>query len=525
MAGRGTRTLPTFGFVFAVITLSTNVGSLAADPSQHGPTATACDSHTRGMELLARSVSTEERSTAARMILGSAEEGCASAEKDVASLYDRGDGVRRDGEEARRWMTRAADDGDADAMLNLGLWWLKGHDVRADASNAAGWILRSASKGNAEAERNLGLLYKNGTGVGRSDADAFHWIQLAANAGDAAAQNDLGLLYAQGIGVDRDPVRAASLYQAAAAKGNTPAFLNLGYSYYSGSGVRRDYALAAALYRAAAEKGNADAEARLAFMYAHGQGVPQDDVAAVALYRRAADGGDVEAEIDLAFMYGQGRGVPKDVTEAFRLESQAAASGDARAQRMHRRLCERDGLVIQGGSTGRRGCDAERGTDVPTRTRRTRGRGQGGCVDREVHVAGCEPAHGLGEREHTKRVSPKLSCRPNPRSHQAWRCAGRVLHAPRLHFASVLEGTAVAVVGRGHESGAVSVGPDAWEVPLVRTPPRWAFGPSPLVSSRETQRNRRRHASVARQSRPVSRPRRRHALAAWPALTLIVASW
>jgi len=123
----------------------------------------------------------------------------------------------------------AAEQGDASAQYFLGSMYALGDGVPENDAEAVKWFRLAAEQGNARAQTNLGLVYANGEGVPENDAEAVKWYRLAAEQGDASAQYFLGEMYALGDGVLRSGAAAADWYYKA------------GLAYLEGG--RREHAL------------------------------------------------------------------------------------------------------------------------------------------------------------------------------------------------------------------------------------------------------------------------------------------
>lgn len=85
-----------------------------------------------------------------------------AAEKDPRAAYDlglryfRGDGVRRDGYQALKWMRDAAERGDLNAQLAVGRLYLMGlEEMGSDPAEAEVWLSQAANRGNGEAKKLL----------------------------------------------------------------------------------------------------------------------------------------------------------------------------------------------------------------------------------------------------------------------------------------------------------------------------------------------------------------------------------
>jgi TPR repeat protein len=159
-------------------------------------------------------------------------------------MFDHGEGVPQDYQEAFRWYVLAAGSGQAGAMNSLGLMYALGHGVSKDLSEAMKWWIKAADRGSIAALSNIATTYYTGLGVAQSYPDAAKWFQLAADKGDANSMNTLGVMYAQGLGVARTRANAIKLFGQSAYLGCATAMINLGTLYAAGKGVKQDNALA-----------------------------------------------------------------------------------------------------------------------------------------------------------------------------------------------------------------------------------------------------------------------------------------
>ncbi|MFA4871976.1 MAG: SEL1-like repeat protein [Patescibacteria group bacterium] len=261
-----------------------------------------------------------------------AEQGNPHAQLNLGNMYYNGQGVSRDYVKAVEWYRKAAEQGEATAQFHFGLIYYNGQGVPQDYAKAVEWYQKAAEQGNATAQSNLSFMYASGQGVPQDYAKVVEWYQKAAERGWADAQRDLGFMYEHGRGVPQDYTKAVEWYRKAAEQGNATAQTNLGMMYQDGQGVPQDYTKAVEWYRKAAERGWADAQRDLGFMYEHGQGVPQDYTKAVEWYRKAAERGEVTVQLKLGHMYNNGQGVPQDYTKAVEWYRKAAERGEVTAQ-------------------------------------------------------------------------------------------------------------------------------------------------------------------------------------------------
>lgn len=186
----------------------------------------------------------------------------------------------------------AAEQGDAASQFNFGLMYDTGEGVAQDYQEAVRWYRLAAAQGHANAQFNLAVMYANGYGVVRDYQEAIRLYQALAEQGETDAQTKLGLMHANGQGMAQDYQKAARWYRLAAAKGDAAAQLLLARLYDTGQGVMQDYQEAVCWYRLAAEQGNSLALERLGLMYYQGQGVSQDYMKAYMWFNLAEKSGE-----------------------------------------------------------------------------------------------------------------------------------------------------------------------------------------------------------------------------------------
>ena len=160
-------------------------------------------------------------------------------------------------------LQQKAENGDAEAQYTLGYMYEYGEGVPQDCEQAALWYRKAAEQGHAYAQCNLGYLYETGEGVPQDYEQAVLWYRKAAEQGDPYAQCDLGYLYYYGEGVPQDYEQAVLWYRKAAEQGDMYAQYNLGSMYENGEGVNKDMDQAILWYRKAAGQGFEQAQTKL----------------------------------------------------------------------------------------------------------------------------------------------------------------------------------------------------------------------------------------------------------------------
>jgi hypothetical protein len=215
-----------------------------------------------------------------------------------------------------------ADGGDASAQFNLALMYDLGQGTPVDQALAAHWYAKAAAQKQLAALYNLGVMAwrareQDAAALGRARAQ---W-EAAAAAGLAEAQFALGVLAARD-GNDGSAL-ALGYFEQAAEQGYVQAMVNLA------NGLRLTtltpdaadptaLSRAAQLYERAALQGDPLAMYMLARAHWHAEGLPQNPARTVDWYTRAADAGDAGAQFCLGHMYANGEGVAQDYAVAAR---------------------------------------------------------------------------------------------------------------------------------------------------------------------------------------------------------------
>jgi TPR repeat protein len=118
--------------------------------------------------------------TAFRLWQPLAMKGDASAQANLGYMYENGQGVPRDYQQAVMWYRKSAQQGHAKGQLNLGYMYEMGQGVPLDYPQAAEWYRKAAQQGHPQAQLNLGTMYYNGFGVQKDYVRAYMWEDVAA---------------------------------------------------------------------------------------------------------------------------------------------------------------------------------------------------------------------------------------------------------------------------------------------------------------------------------------------------------
>ena len=239
----------------------------------------------------------------------------------------------------QQWLP-LAEQGDASSQLVLGTIYQSGKHVIQDYKEAVKWYRLAAAQGNADAQVNLGFMYSKGNGVSQDYKEAVKWYRLAAYQGHAEAQSALDeltpveketdnpdLSRAKAAYAMRDYATALRLYQPLAKHGDKRAQFSLGVIYHLGQGVVKNPKEAMKWFRLSAEQGNEKAQYALYGMYKSGTGTDQDFKKAVRWLRLAAEQGLPIAQKALGEVYYDGRGVLQNHVMAHMWFNIAASNG------------------------------------------------------------------------------------------------------------------------------------------------------------------------------------------------------
>lgn len=153
---------------------------------------------------------------------------------------------------------KAARGGHGEAQFYLGMMYQEGDGVDQNSEEALKWLRQAARKKVADAENFLGVMYADGDGVAEDLPEAARWFRLAADRGHPAAQENLGALYMQGRGAPKDEREGARLFRLAAEQDATSAQITLAELYLAGLGVSKDPVQAAKWFILAGEAGELD---------------------------------------------------------------------------------------------------------------------------------------------------------------------------------------------------------------------------------------------------------------------------
>jgi len=119
--------------------------------------ASAAEDYAPAQVLLAEILDkAEEDERALELYTAAAANGSAEAELGLGGMYASGEGVERDYDQARMWITRSAEQGHGPAMVLLAVAYQKGGlGLEADPDKAQEWLEKAAASGYEPARQRL----------------------------------------------------------------------------------------------------------------------------------------------------------------------------------------------------------------------------------------------------------------------------------------------------------------------------------------------------------------------------------
>jgi len=186
------------------------------------------------------------------------------------------------------------------AQYSLGRLYETGQGVQQDMQQAAGWYVRAADLGHPKAAMKLAYLFRDG-GPGLKP-DGRLAVTYFEKAGTGAALNEIGLMYLKGTAVTRNAKIAHDWFQKAAAQGSTEAEYNLGLLFQSGYTGQPDYIQAIEHFQNGANAKDGPSMLALGDLYAQGKGVPKDLVQAYVYANLAAQQGSQDGTAILTLL-------------------------------------------------------------------------------------------------------------------------------------------------------------------------------------------------------------------------------
>jgi TPR repeat protein len=113
------------------------------------------------------------------------------------------------------WYRKAAEQGNASAQTDLARMYNYGEGVTQDHSAAVSWYRKAAEQGHADAQNNLGAMYDEGTGVPQDYVQAHKWYNLAGAGAEVAEVRDQAIKNRDIVSAKMQPAQIAEAQRLA----------------------------------------------------------------------------------------------------------------------------------------------------------------------------------------------------------------------------------------------------------------------------------------------------------------------
>ncbi|KAH8682220.1 hypothetical protein BX600DRAFT_505831 [Xylariales sp. PMI_506] len=180
----------------------------------------------------------------------------------IGRMWLRGEGMKQNFANARKWFERGIEHGDAQSQWGMGVMYLHGYGVSQSISRATELLKAAADKEWNAAQVTLGALHLD-RGAPDDVKIANHYFESAARFANIEAQYYLAEMMHQGVGRDKMCLNALTLYKAVSEKSEPflSSWTEANHAYDDG-----DMELALLDYVMAAEQGYEKAQNNVAYI-------------------------------------------------------------------------------------------------------------------------------------------------------------------------------------------------------------------------------------------------------------------
>lgn len=280
-----------------------------------------------------------DENEAASLLERAAEQEHPAALCDLGQLYVLGRIVKKDGELGLSLLHKAAQLDSFEAQLRVFEMTLNGrhHDILLDIEpNKAYQLLKeyACMRKNPIAQTALWESYLENNPVMLTRGEALAFLSAAAESDYLPAMFMMACIDAQGVYKDVDAIRASELLELAAKKGSHEAQLALYELYYTGSygAIRCDINKERAYkWLTCSAAGSASAQYRMWEMYSSGNEMDLEKGDAYDLLFSSVRAGHGDSLYAAAELFAKGKGVPVDVEKALYYLNLAAKKHHAKS--------------------------------------------------------------------------------------------------------------------------------------------------------------------------------------------------
>ncbi len=241
----------------------------------------------------------------------------------LGDMFLRGEQVRLDHAEAKRYFEKSCNEGFAKSCVRLGDMYERALGVEKELKKAKAYYEKGAELGDGEGYYHIAQMKKT--------HNKLYYYALACEYGSANGCFQMKMAYRYGKGVKKSE-QLALKYAEKNCKLSKYACATLGSIYEKAElGVKKEFKKAVFYYQKACAVKSAEGCYKLGNMYYFGKGVKQSHTKALKHYKQACDKtgqyGMPKGCNNLAVLYEKGRGVKKDRQKAYAFYKRACDYG------------------------------------------------------------------------------------------------------------------------------------------------------------------------------------------------------
>lgn len=254
----------------------------------------------------------------------------------LGKCYDRGYGVERDADQAKKYYQSAESKGNNYAAYSLGnIFYYQEKDQETAYEHYRKCVSDQYRK-NPFGDYQFAVLSEKGIGGKEGEVQAEQYfeqalngfIQLDKDINDSKLEYRMGYMFYQGIGTEQDTEKALEYLKKATVKGHTYAEWMIGKIYLE-RGEKED---GINWLKKAAEHENPLAQYTIGKLYLKGEEVEKDPMKAKKLFQKAAQQEHEYAQYYLGKMYLLGEDTGQNIEEAVKWFEKASENGNQYAQ-------------------------------------------------------------------------------------------------------------------------------------------------------------------------------------------------
>ena len=250
--------------------------------------------------LLKTGITTEDKENAFAWFNKAANGGHMGAKYEVAIMYGRGIGVKKNIQQHISLLEDVANLGHAKAQFMLFEIFSQGIIIEADERRAFQWCLKSAESGNPKSQYRIAVMYRDGIGVDTDLELSKKWFKIFSTSSMLKYWSKVGDAL-NNIELDTS-LTPHDVYKKMAESFDHKSMLKLG-KYYRNQNTIEGMNEAIEWLQMAAERQNVTAQLLLGNIYSQGKIIKKDVSKAIEYYLAAAVAGNLRASQEIVTKY------------------------------------------------------------------------------------------------------------------------------------------------------------------------------------------------------------------------------